>query len=91
MCRTRFLSIFLAMFIASSAVHAATTDVYVFNNEFSTNLPGEPLNKHAVITVGDTIRWVRIQGNHTTTSVIGSPEQWDAPINNQNLSSHTPS
>jgi len=76
------VSFCLAMIVAGAAAHAATIDVYVYNNEFSVNPPGSPV-QDAVITVGDTVRWVHLQGNHTTTSVAGIPEQWNATINSQ--------
>ena len=62
---------------------AAVIDVYVYNTEFSINPPGGPI-ANAVITQGDSIRWVWIQGGHTTTAVAGSPEQWNQPINSSN-------
>jgi spore coat protein A len=79
----RLLSAFIAALGVSAAASGATLDVYVFNNQFSVNPPGQPIQP-AVISVGDTVRWVWIQGNHTTTSVVGSPEQWNAPINSSN-------
>lgn len=57
--------------------------VYVYNTEFSINPPGGPI-VNAVITQGDSIRWLWIQGGHTTTAVAGSPEQWNQPINSSN-------
>jgi spore coat protein A len=64
-------------------IQAATIDVYVYNNEFSVNPPGEPIVP-AIITQGDSIRWVWVQSNHTTTAVVGSPEQWDQEMNSAN-------
>ena len=58
---------------------AATIDVYVYSFDFSVNPQGQPV-VDAVITAGDTVRWVWQEGNHTTTAVAGIPEQWDAPI-----------
>lgn len=69
--------------VTSPIVHAATIDVHVYNTEFSINLPGGPVIA-ATITQGDSIRWIWIQGGHTTTSVQGSPEQWNQPINSTN-------
>lgn len=72
----------LTLAILGATPAAATIDtVYVFSFDFSTNPQGGPV-ADAVITVGDTIRWVRQEGNHTTTSVAGSAEQWDAPLDN---------
>jgi spore coat protein A len=59
---------------------AATVDVYVYNTEFSINPPGGPVVS-ATITQGDSIRWIHVQGGHTTTAVMGSSEQWNQPIN----------
>ncbi|QOJ00203.1 MAG: multicopper oxidase domain-containing protein [Phycisphaeraceae bacterium] len=53
--------------------------VYVYNFEFSVNPDGGPI-VDAVVTVGDTVRWVWQSGNHTTTSVMGSAESWNATI-----------
>ena len=72
----------LALAILGAAPAAATIDtVYVYSFDFSTNPQGGPI-VNAIVTVGDTIRWVRQEGNHTTTSVAGSLEQWDAPLDN---------
>ncbi|MBX3374275.1 MAG: DNRLRE domain-containing protein [Phycisphaeraceae bacterium] len=65
---------------AVGVARAETVDVYAYNNAFSLNPPGQPI-AHPVITVGDTVRWVWLQGNHTTTSVAGSPETWNALLN----------
>ncbi|TVS00385.1 MAG: DNRLRE domain-containing protein [Phycisphaerales bacterium] len=84
----RFFALVLSLAVTVCA-RADTVDVFVFNNQFSVNQPGQPI-QHPVITIGDTVRWVWIQGNHTTTSVVGSPEQWDAPITQSNQTfSHT--
>lgn len=64
-------------------LHADVIEVYVYNTEFSINMPGEPIVP-AVITQGDTIRWVHLQGGHTTTAVASSPEQWDEIIDSAN-------
>ena len=76
---------FLVLAILGAAPAAATIDtVYVYSFDFSTNPQGGPV-VDAVITVGDSVRWVRQEGNHTTTSVVGNAEQWDAPLNNTDL------
>jgi spore coat protein A len=62
---------------------AAIVNVYVFNVDFSINLPSGPVVA-ATITQGDSIRWVLVQGGHTTTSVVGSTEQWNQPIDSEN-------
>ncbi len=72
----------LAAALCLGAARAATIDVFVFNNQFSMNPPGQPI-RHPIITQGDTVRWVWVQGNHTTTSVAGSMEVWNSPINVQ--------
>jgi len=78
-----FLSLGLLCPGIGGSVSAATIDVFAFNNQFSTNPPGQPIQQ-AVITAGDSVRWVWLQGNHTTTAVVGSPEQWDAALNSAN-------
>lgn len=70
--------------LPGSPARADTVDVYAYNNEFSMNPPGGPI-VDPVITVGDTIRWVWLQGNHTTTSVAGSMEVWNALLNSSNV------
>ncbi len=84
-----FLVAAIVMMLSPKSVSAATVDVYVYNNAFSINPPGQPI-VDPVITVGDTVRWIWVQGSHTTTSVAGSLEVWDAPINSMNQSfTHT--
>ncbi len=46
---------------------ADTLTVFVFNNQFSLNGPGNPVVSNATILEGDYIRWEWLQGNHTTT------------------------
>src|SRR5688500_18812404 len=76
----RFLYILIILGIVYGYSHGATITVYVYNTEFSINTQGGPVAP-AVITQGDSIRWIWLQGGHTTTSVAGSPEQWNQPIN----------
>ena len=76
----RILWILLIAGFVNSHSQGATITVYVYNTEFSINPQGGPIAP-AVITQGDSIRWVWLQGGHTTTSVAGSPEQWDQVIN----------
>lgn len=73
------LSVALSLFEPSRS-HATIDTVYTYSFDYSVNPEGGPV-VDAIITVGDSIRWVRQAGNHTTTSVIGSVEQWDAPLN----------
>ncbi|MBX3355274.1 MAG: DNRLRE domain-containing protein [Phycisphaeraceae bacterium] len=80
---------FVAAAVLVGSAAAATVDVYVYNLEFSINPPGGPV-VDPVIAVGDTVRWVHLQGNHTTTSVVGSVEVWNAPISSSSPTfSHT--
>ncbi|HLF64320.1 MAG TPA: multicopper oxidase domain-containing protein [Saprospiraceae bacterium] len=87
MKQTSLFNYILLVFFAftESRVKAATIDVYVYNTEFSIYPQGEPVTA-AIITQGDSIRWLWVQGGHTTTSVSGSSEQWDQPINSSNTS-----
>lgn len=70
------LSLLLAL-PASAEIHI----IYTFNNQFSINQPGGTDINTVTINVGDTVRWVRLQGSHTTTAVAGSPEQWNSELN----------
>ena len=79
----RLLILVIALQAIVSAIQAAVVTVYVYNTEFSINPPGGPVVA-AVITQGDSIRWLWVQGGHTTTAVIGSTEQWDQTINSSN-------
>ncbi|HRP62280.1 MAG TPA: DNRLRE domain-containing protein [Phycisphaerales bacterium] len=74
----------IAMLVVCSVSQAEMVDVYVYNNQFSLNQPGQPVVSHITISQGDTVRWVWLQGNHTTTSVTGSLDRWNAPINSSN-------
>ena len=75
----------LALLLPVEPLQAATITVYAYNTEFSLDQPGQPVDNHITITAGDVVQWQNLQGNHTTTSVVGSAEQWNAP-----LSSSTP-
>jgi spore coat protein A len=74
-----FIAFYAAFVIMTVQSPAATVDVYVYSFDFSVNPQGQPVID-PIITVGDTIRWVWQEGNHTTTSVAGIPEQWNANI-----------
>jgi spore coat protein A, manganese oxidase len=78
---TRILAILILLAACTFARHAtaATVTVYAFNFDFSINPQSQPI-ADAVINVGDTIRWVKAQGNHTTTSVMGSAETWNGEL-----------
>lgn len=73
------LAAVLASLVGARRAHADVVDLFVYNFEFSLNPPGLPVID-AVITVGDTVRWQRVEGNHTTTSVAGVLEQWDGVL-----------
>jgi len=78
----RKINVFLLLILLWASccfVEADVIDVYVYDNEFSINPPGQPIEA-AIITEGDTIRWIWFQGDHTTTSVTGSIEIWDSQI-----------
>ncbi|MDX1407474.1 MAG: DNRLRE domain-containing protein, partial [Saprospiraceae bacterium] len=81
--RTFLLSVCLVMGLTPNDLRAAIVDVYVYNTEFSINPPGNPVEP-AIITQGDTIRWIWVQGGHTTTAVAGSAEQWNEPVDSEN-------
>src|SRR5678815_1210473 len=57
-----------AVIAITATVSAQTVDVYVYSFDFSVNPPGQPV-VDPVIGVGQTVRWVWLEGNHTTTSV----------------------
>ncbi len=73
-------TIILFLLISTLAGYGAIVDVFVYNTEFSINPPGQPIEP-AIIIEGDSIRWVWVQGGHTTTAVVSSLEQWDEVIN----------
>ncbi|MGE5179830.1 MAG: multicopper oxidase domain-containing protein [Bacteroidota bacterium] len=80
-CRALYLAAALALTaLIPAAAHATIDTLYTYSFDFSIYPSGGPV-VDAVVTVGDTVRWVRLDGNHTTTSVAGSIEQWDAPLN----------
>lgn len=81
--RSLTIAAIVTLLLGSASATGSTVDVYVYSFEFSVNPPGGPV-VDAIITVGDTVRWVWVDGNHTTTSVAGSPEAWDANINSNN-------
>lgn len=55
--------------------------VYVFDFDFSINLPGEPV-EDAVILPGQTIRWVWLADFHDVRSLTGSPEEFASDLFN---------
>lgn len=65
--------------LISNTAYATKWFVNVQNYSFSpSNLPN--------VTVGDTVRWVWINGSHTTTSttIPAGAASWDHPINSSN-------
>jgi spore coat protein A len=85
----RSLLVVTSLLGAALPAHAGTLDVYVYSFDFSVNPEGQPV-VDAVITVGDTVRWVRQEGDHTTTSVAGIVESWDGPLSSSSPTfSHT--
>ena len=86
---SRLLVVAAALLAFALPARAETLDVYVYSFEFSVNPEGQPV-VDAVITVGDTVRWVQQEGNHTTTSVAGIVESWDGPLSSTSPTfSHT--
>ncbi len=66
--------------LAAATARAEIVTVYVLGHDFSINPPGNPDIQDAVISVGDTVRWNFTAPFHSTTSCVGTPEQWDSPI-----------
>jgi plastocyanin len=79
---TLFLSVLTLIvgLFAQNTVFAIKHNVNVGNYYFNPS----SLN----VTVGDTVRWVWVNGSHTTTSstIPGAAASWDEPINNSNTS-----
>ncbi len=78
------IAILVLFLTAPFSSNALIDTVWTYNNEFSVNMPGGAVEA-PVISAGDTVRWIRIQGNHTTTSVAGSSEVWDSPLNSTTI------
>lgn len=66
------------MGIASHAT-AAVVVVYVFEFDFSTNLPGDPITD-PTINVGDTVRWSWLDDHHTTTAALHQADYWRSDL-----------
>jgi plastocyanin len=75
---TRALGLAIVMSIPTAAI-ADVVVVHIFDDDFSLNPEGGPI-QDAVVNVGDTVRWVWDDEDHSTTSVKGSPEQWDSGL-----------
>ncbi len=79
LARALWLSLLVVVGWMGAPARADVRTVYVFNFEFSVNPEGGPI-VDAYVTAGDTVRWAWQSGNHTTTSVSGSTETWNASI-----------
>ncbi|MCE2880749.1 MAG: multicopper oxidase domain-containing protein [Planctomycetaceae bacterium] len=82
------LLLMLAVAATALRASAATVDVFTYNEQFSLNQPGQPVVTTVTIYAGDSVRWVWLQGNHRTVAAVGSPEQWNAPVD-QNFPTYT--
>ena len=60
-----------------SGASADIFEVHIFDQDFSTNPEGGPI-VDPVINLGDTVRWIWDDEDHSTTSVSGIAEQWDS-------------
>lgn len=67
----------------AAPTRAEVVDVFVFDDEFSINRPGMGPVVDATINVGDTIRWVWVEGFHDTTAAAGQAETWASPTTSQ--------
>lgn len=63
------------------ATHATadTIPVYVFDFDFSSSLPTEPITD-PTINVGDTIRWIWLEDHHTSTACLHQAEFWRSDL-----------
>lgn len=75
-----FLYLFLFTLVIGNKVSATTHTVQVGNYYFNPNT----LN----VEVGDTVKWIWVQGSHTTTSttIPSGAATWDHPINSGSTS-----
>jgi len=71
------LGVVIVLGLGVMPVRATTIVVHVFDFDFSTNPPGQPI-VDPTIHLGDTIRWVGDEGFHTATSAAGQLESWDS-------------
>lgn len=69
----------VAVVAVQPAVAGNTVLVHMYNFDFSLNPSGGPV-EDAVISVGDTVRWILDEGMHNTKSVEGIPEVWESPL-----------
>ena len=61
---------------AAPAMGQQTVTIDVFNNDFGD--AGTFLHRDPTIQVGDTVRWIFVEGVHSTTSVTGQTETWNS-------------
>src|SRR5919204_1588738 len=78
-CARLCLGIVGLLGFGAMAVRASTIIVHVFDYDFSTNPPGQPI-VDPTIRLGDTIEWVWNSDFHSTTSDPGQAESWDSDI-----------
>jgi hypothetical protein len=64
---------------AAPALGSATVDVYVFDFDYSLNLPPGPI-ADPVIYAGDTIRWVWLEDFHNVVACAGQAEFWESDV-----------
>lgn len=82
MSRSRVVSA-AAVLAAVAAVPAAgqpRVNVYVFDFDFSVNLPGAGPVEDAVVNVGDIVVWIPLDEFHNTVACVGQAEFWESPI-----------
>lgn len=68
--------------------HGDPTDVYVFDNAYSVNLPPGPI-EDPEIEVGDTIRWLWVFGLHDVVASAGQAESFQSPLQSSGFFEHT--
>src|SRR5689334_7630460 len=67
----------VALGLSAGPSRADLITVYVFDYDFSINLPGQPV-EDAIVQPGDTVRWLFLDSGHSTTSVPNIPEMWSS-------------
>src|SRR5258705_3178487 len=66
-----------ATLACASTANATRVNVYVFDMDFSINMPpGDIVD--AVINVGDEVFWVPLDDFHTTTACVGQADYCDS-------------
>src|SRR5574340_449379 len=76
-----FAAAFCLSVLVAIPRRAATTEVHIFDFDFSENPQGQPI-VDPVINLGDQIEWVwdPTITEHSTTSVAGILESWDSGL-----------